>query len=160
VAYLNHDLADAFRAEVLRPQDLPPEVGEVLGARHSQRIDTMVTDIVVSSWDATGEDGAGPEPPRIAMSLEVRRAVNALRDFMFERVYLPEDAGEEGQAARRVIRLLYAHFDDTRDRIPPEFHDSDRAVVDYIACMTDHFAVRVAEGIEPGVAASLRRGLA
>ena len=92
VAYLNHDLADAFRAGILRPHDLPPGLTEVLGTRHSQRINAMVTDIVTSSWAATGEDGLTASPPHITTSPQIREAVNTLRDFMFERVYDPEDS--------------------------------------------------------------------
>jgi dGTPase len=162
VAYLNHDLADAFRAGLIRPHDLPADVIAVLGERHSQRIDTMVGDIVASSWAATGEDGVGPgQHPTIAMSPKVREAVNLMRDFMFEAVYVPKDRGEEGKTARRVIRLLYKYYDKNRDQIPPEYdRDNSRSVVDHVAGMSDQYALRVAERIEPGVARVLRRALA
>ena len=100
VAYLNHDLADAFRVGILGEDDLPPEVG-LLGDRHSQRIDSMVTDIVESSWEATGQGhfhGAGPIV--ITMSPPMRGAVNTLREFMFRNVYEPEDRSAEGRTAR------------------------------------------------------------
>ena len=152
VAYLNHDLADAFRAGVLDAEDLPRHAMAVLGERHSQRIHTMVTDIVERSWAATGEEGVGlATPPSIAMGPEVREAVNILRNFMFARVFGPEDAGKEGLAARRIIRLLYGYFDGDRDQIPREYGRDDRSVVDYVAGMTDHYALRIAERIEPGV---------
>ena len=158
VAYLNHDLADAFRAGVLHEADLPRDAVEVLGGRHSQRIHRMVTDIVESSWAATGEDGPGAAlPPSIAMGAEVREALNVLREFMFARVYEPEDAGPEGEAARRVVRLLYENFDTDRRRIPPANHDSGRSVVDHVAGMTDRYALRMAERIEPGIAGILER---
>ena len=158
VAYLNHDLVDAFRAGVLRERDLPQRAMEVLGATHSRRIHTMVADIVETSWAATGE--VGPEqaaPPIIAMGPDVRQAVNVLRDFMFANVYLPEDVGEEGEAARRIIRLLYGHFKRNREQIPPEYGEDGRAVVDYVAGMTDHYAIRTAEDIEPGISRVLKR---
>ena len=159
VAYLNHDLADAFRAGILGPDDLPTtEVASTLGERHSQRIDTMVSDIVAASWAATGEDDAARQPA-ITMSQGVREAVNVLRDFMFERVYVPKAEGEEGQAARQVIRLLYSYYDGNRDEIPPEYRRDSRSVVDYIAGMTDRYALRAAERIKPGVAAGLRAGM-
>lgn len=162
VAYLNHDLADAVRAGLAHPHDLPADVIAVLGARHSQRIDTMVGDIVGSSWAATGEDGLAPERQRaIGMSPEVRDAVNVMRDFMFETVYIPKDRGEEGEAARKVIQLLYGYYDKNREHIPPEYgRDDSRSVVDHIAGMTDQYALRVAERIEPGVARVLQRALA
>ena len=158
VAYLNHDLADAFRAGVVRTHDLPADVVEVLGARHSQRVDSMVRDIVDSSWAATGEDTT--ITPAIAMSPQVREAVNVLRGFMFERVYVPESQGDEGRNAREIVHLLYRHYDENRDKIPAEQDGDGRSVVDHIAGMTDYYALRDAERIEPGVVTGLKRALA
>ena len=80
----------------------------------------------------------------------------ALREFMFQRVYIPEDRGEEGQTARRIVRLLYQYFDAHREEIPPEYSlrspSPEEAVVDYISGMTDRYAIRVAERIQPGIA--------
>ena len=156
VAYLNHDLADALRAGIVHSDHLPAEVGAVLGMRHSQRIDAMVSDIVASSWAATGEDGFDPDsPPSITMSSEVREAVNILREFMFTRVYVPKDEGSEGQTARRVVRLLYDYYNEHPNEMRPEGSDNGRAVVDHVAGMTDQYAIRMAETIEPGIAIGL-----
>ena len=76
---------------------------------------------------------------------------------MFERVYMVEDAGEESAAARRIVALLYRYLDDNREVVPPEYGRGDRAVVDYLAGMTDHYAIRMAEKIEPGIAGPLMR---
>ena len=158
VAYLNHDLQDAFRAQVLREEQLPDEVSRVLGTRHAQRIDTMVTDIIETSWAATGLPGAESDKhPMIAMSDQIRHALNALREFMFQQVYLPEAQGERGSAAREIVRLLYTHFDSHRSEIPPEFgarsKSEDAVVADFISGMTDHYALRTAGRIEPGISA-------
>ncbi|MBF8267036.1 MAG: putative deoxyguanosinetriphosphate triphosphohydrolase [Dehalococcoidia bacterium] len=160
VAYLNHDIGDAIRAGLLSEEDLPTECKRVLGTRHSQRIDTMVTDIVESSWSATGA-----APPRdgeevtIAMSTRVRQAANTLRGFMFHRVYLPAGEGEPGQQARAVVGFLYDHFNSHPEEIPQEYHireePAPRMAVDYISGMTDHFALRLAERIQPGITAGL-----
>jgi dGTPase len=154
VAYLNHDLGDAFRAGTLREDDLPKGPMKILGDRHSLRIHTMVSDIVESSWAATGE--TSDTSPSITMSPEIRNAVNELRDFMFERVYVPSDLGEEGQAARNIVGLLYRHLHENPEQIPKEYRNTDRPVVDYIAGMTDHFAMHVAEDIQPDIAAVFR----
>lgn len=164
VAYLNHDLADAFRAGILATEDLPRDVVEVLGSRHSKRIDVMVSDIVESSWRASGRDGTGyGERPVITMGPQVRQAVNTLREYMFETVYVPEDQGEEGRAARRIVRLLYEHLSDNPDEIPPEYDlrsgSRDGAVADYLSGMTDRYAIRIAEEIQPGVAEVFRSRL-
>ena len=156
VAYLNHDLQDAFRARVLRKEQLPDEVSGVLGSRHAQRIDTMVTDIIDSSWAATGLPGAHAEPhPIITMGDETRHALNTLREFMFQKVYVPEAEGEQGRAARAIVRLLYTYYDSHRNEISPEFRarskSEDAVVADFISGMTDHYALRAAERIEPGI---------
>ena len=196
VAYLNHDLADAFRAGVLDPDQLPVSVTEILGDSHARRIDSLVSDIIESSWQASGENGTDlldPCPseddkhrllsvipakagiqrgggsvencqnyleevldrPVISMSHEVRSAFNELRDFMFKNVYIPEDESFLGQTARRIVRTLYRHFDTHRERIPPEYGYRSRSenmiVVDFISGMTDLYAIRVAEQIEPGI---------
>ncbi len=164
IAYLNHDLADAFRTGLLDQADLPGEAVEVLGDRHSQRINTMVTDVVRSSWSCTGDPAyVSGEKPRINMSRDVKRAVISLREFMFELVYLPESDGPEGNAAREIVRLLYGHFDSHRDQIPPEYairSDTETlAVADYISGMTDRYALRMADEIRPGIARKFRARL-
>ena len=157
IAYLNHDLGDAFRAEVLSISDLPKSTLDVLGPKHSQRINTMVTDIVIASWDATGEKGfSSNQIPRIQMGKKVRLALNELREFMFEKIYMVEDKSEESETARRVITLLNEYFTRNRDLIPSEYKDSSKVVVDYISGMTDHYALEVAEKIEPGVTGIFR----
>jgi dGTPase len=157
VAYLNHDLVDAFRAGIIHPGDLPSGVLDALGQRHSQRVNTMVSDIVDSSWAATGEDGVTATPPQPAMSPEIREAVNKLRDFMFERVYDPGDRGELGRAARKIVRLLYEYYQDNPEEVPPEYGDDERSAVDHVAGMTDLYALRQAERIDPAVAEAFRR---
>ena len=106
VAYLNHDLLDAFRAGVLTETSIPRYIQEILGERHSQRINTMVNDIVTTSQEAM--DSVGLDiAPEIKMGVDLRDAVYALREFMFQNVYVPEDKGEEGTTARKIIVLLF-----------------------------------------------------
>jgi dGTPase len=150
VAYLNHDIADAIRAGLLRPEDLPKRTRGVLGDTHSQRIDTLVSDIVDASWEAaaTPRTEASAALP-IAMSDEVAAAANELRDYLFENVYLWEERLAEADRARRVLEFLWAHF----LAHPDEFAESEytrpddalaRRVADYIAGMTDLFAMATA----------------
>ena len=158
VAYLNHDLVDAFRAGVLSADQLPREVAEVLGETHARRIDSMVSDIIANSWSASVEDSADQGGGSlITMGEEVRQAFNALREFMFESVYVPEDRGILGRAARKIIRRLYTHFNSHRHEIPEEYDHRSRseemAVVDFVSGMTDHYALRIAEEIQPGITA-------
>ena len=149
VAYLNHDIADAIRDGLLREEDLPRRTHEVLGANHAQRINTLVLDIIESSWAATGE-GAPPDgQPRIAMSTHAAEATNELRDFMFSNVYEWEGRRAEAARARRVVHFLFDHFIAHPEAITSDFTRPDdplvRRIADYIAGMTDHFALRIAE---------------
>ncbi len=164
VAYINHDLADAFRADLISEDDLPSSVATSLGSRHSERIDTIVCDIIDNSYYVSGLHGTGdstngacPEPQHsITMGTEVRDAFMELREFMFSTVYLPNDDSPEGESARRIVRFLYGYFGERPHEIPPEYAQRSRtpgeAVVDYISGMTDHYAIRLAEKLSPGIA--------
>ena len=148
LAYINHDIGDAIRAGIITEADLPQEATTVLGSGHSQRINTMVCDIIESSWPASWlVEGASPD---IVMSRRILEASNRLRDFLFEKVYLNRD--EKAEEAREVVRRLYEHFVAHEERLPPEYlatgDDPERRVVDYIAGMTDGYALRLAESLD------------
>ncbi|CAI8008043.1 Deoxyguanosinetriphosphate triphosphohydrolase-like protein [Geodia barretti] len=170
VAYINHDLADAFRAGILSDEDLPGSVAATLGTRHSQRIDTIVCDIIDHSYHVSGindisggANGANPEMPlTITMGDEVRTAFMELREFMFDTVYMPNDDSPLGNAARQIIRFLHQYFSERTSEIPPaKLHweditrrsrTDDEVVVDYVSGMTDLYAIRIAEKLSPGIA--------
>jgi dGTPase len=139
IAYLNHDVDDAIRAGVLHTHELPAAALKVLGATHADRINTLVTDLVRQS-DAQ---------PRIGLSPPVFAALDQLRDFMFAEVYLREGAREENEKATKLLRDLFQHFLDHPGELPPEYHrapgDLPTRVADYIAGMTDRFALRTYE---------------
>jgi dGTPase len=153
VAYLNHDIADAVRAGVLRTEDLPQRAQAVLGASHSERIDTLVSDIVDASWGSAQSpriDGALGEGSAIVMSDEVSSATDELRDYLFENVYFWEERLAEAERARRLIGFLWEHYlEHPGDVAASEFTRDDdplvRRVADYIAGMTDGFATAAAE---------------
>jgi dGTPase len=148
VAYINHDIGDAVRADIITEGELPLSAVKVLGLSHSQRINTMVSDIINASWAATGLVD-NQENPAIGMSPEVLEATDTLRKFLFERVYDIRSAQEESERAREVVRLLYQFFKEHEEKMPPEYQlsseETERRVVDYIAGMTDQYALRVAE---------------
>jgi len=139
LGYVNHDIDDAIRAGILTEEDLPEEAVSILGRSHGKRIDTLVHDIVETS-------AASPE---VSMSEPRARALDALRDFMFERVYLRAEAHEQQEKAIGVIRSLFAHYLDHPEEIPAEYGaapgDLPTQVVDYIAGMTDRYALRTFE---------------
>ncbi|MBI4202418.1 MAG: deoxyguanosinetriphosphate triphosphohydrolase [Chloroflexi bacterium] len=154
VAYLNHDIGDAIRADLLREEDLPCTVAEVLGLRHSQRIDTMVADVVAASWPCTGDNPAGITPV-IRMSVQVREALNTLRDFMFERIYVPSNNNLQGRKAREIVTFLYQQYAHHPEQAPEEYRrredTPERIALDYVSGMTDHYALRRAEELRPGI---------
>ena len=147
IAYINHDIEDAIRAGIITEGKLPLGPIGTLGRFHSQRINTMVCDVIEHSWTARG-DKAG-EPPVISMSERVLEATNNLRDFLFTNVYNVRSALEESEKARDIVRRLYRYFIDHVDELPPEYRfysdETERRVVDYIAGMTDQYALRMAE---------------
>ena len=129
VAYINHDIDDAVRYGLLREDDLPREELGILGATGSARIDTLVHDIVESS------DGADD----IRQSADVGEAMLSLRAFMFERVYLGPQAAPEHEKAHAVVVAIF-------DRLVERGDDADQ-IVDYIAGMTDRFALAYADSL-------------
>jgi dGTPase len=149
VAYVNHDIEDAIRADVLTETDLPSYVTNLLGHSHRERINNLVSDIIEQSWDV--RIGKGAERPSIIMSPSVLEATNLLRDFLFEKVYNREAAKEETERARETLKRLYAYFNKHEDRLPPDYRRNndqrERRVIDYIAGMTDQYATQMAEQI-------------
>jgi dGTPase len=129
VAYINHDIDDAVRYGLLSEDDLPLEEIAVLGDTGSARIDRLVHDIVESS---EGVDD-------IRQSSEVGEAMLSLRAFMFERVYLGPQAAPEHEKAHEVVRAIFEHLVERGDDVVE--------VVDYIAGMTDRFALAYAESL-------------
>ncbi|MDP2660859.1 MAG: deoxyguanosinetriphosphate triphosphohydrolase [Dehalococcoidia bacterium] len=149
VAYINHDIGDAIRAGMLTEDDLPRDAAAVLGQRHSKRIDTLVCDIIDSSWAATGE---GDGDPVITMSSPVRDAANTLREFLFQEVYFSPASRSKRDEAVGMVQMLYRHFLDHPESLPAELkrsaEESDRSVADYVAGMTDRYAVELYQDLK------------
>jgi dGTPase len=148
VAYINHDIEDAFRAGIIAEADLSRSALSVLGDTHRERINTMVSDIILHSRDLGVPGG---EIPVITMGKPVREAADILREFLFEKVYNVDAPHQETAGVRETISLLYAFFNQNEDMMPPEYRfykdKTDRKVVDYIAGMTDQYATRLASEI-------------
>ncbi len=137
IAYVNHDIDDAIRAGVLHRDDLPKSVIKVLGTTHSQRINTLVCDAINTSREAG----------RFMLSPAVEKALADLRGFMFERVYRNPVAKGEESKARDMLKRLYEYYYNHPEAIPEDFQPQmsfegmERTVCDYIAGMTDNYAV-------------------
>ncbi|MBX7161903.1 MAG: deoxyguanosinetriphosphate triphosphohydrolase [Acidimicrobiia bacterium] len=147
IAYLNHDVDDAIASGLLDPAEIPAEVGAVLGTTSSERITTLVTDLVVSS-DVSRPFG---DCRGLAMSDAVFGVMDRLRDFMFERVYLCAELRRETERAAALLRTLMQWYLAEPERLPEsagvEGDPHTQRVADFIAGMTDRFAVATYESI-------------
>ena len=137
IAYVNHDIDDAIRAGILCNEDIPREITDVLGSTHRDRINTLVCNLIAVS----SEEG------RILLSPEVDKALKDLRSFMFERVYRNPIAKSEEKKAKVMLQRLYEYYIRHPEALPEDFHPQlsfdgmERTVCDYIAGMTDNYAV-------------------
>ncbi|MCE5343246.1 MAG: deoxyguanosinetriphosphate triphosphohydrolase [Eubacteriales bacterium] len=136
IAYINHDIDDAIRGGVLKAFELPHRCVTVLGDTHSKRINTMILDVVQNSADQ----------PYVRMSPEINEASEELRAFLFENVYNDSWRQEEEKRCDYVLSALYAHYVQNPSLMPAEYVQIvyqtgvDRAVCDFLACMTDRYA--------------------
>ncbi len=140
IAYINHDIDDAIRGNILSEEDIPPEYRRVLGSSTRIRLDTMIHDVITHSMDQ----------PQISMSSEVMEAMLGLRRFMYENVYKnPAAKGEEDKAVK-MIENLYGYYMKHPGAMPRQFliemengeSGKEQTVCDYIAGMTDTYAIK------------------
>ncbi|WP_228853906.1 deoxyguanosinetriphosphate triphosphohydrolase [Desulfomarina profundi] len=152
IAYVNHDLDDALRAGILTEGDLPVRIKNIVGDRHSKRIEAMVRDLIVETL--TADDGD------LHISDTMLEAISDLRTFLYDNVYTYYKVHAEFEKARRIIRDLYNYFMENGivrirgGRIEKNANgewldekDAHRRVCDYIAGMTDRYALSVYETI-------------
>lgn len=137
IAYVNHDIDDAIRAGILSNDDLPREITELLGNNHSARINTLVNDAIVTSREAG----------TVMLSPQVDKALKDLRSYMFEHVYRNPVAKGEERKAKDMLQRLFEYYYAHPEALPEDFHPQlsfdgmERTVCDYIAGMTDNYAV-------------------
>ncbi len=143
IAYLNHDLDDALRGEVIKEKDIPPDCVKILGTRHSERINTMVTSLVRRTLKA--DDG------KLHLDEDVVYAMDLLRDFLFKRVYEAPVVYQEFVKAKKLLRELYFYFLENglpwAKEIYPAGTPLHQKVCDFIAGMTDRYALALFEKI-------------
>ena len=145
IAYVNHDIDDAIRGGILSEADIPPKYRMILGNSTKERLNTITHDVIINSMDK----------PNVQMSEEVHEAMQGLRKFMFENVYKNSVAKQEESKAIEMVRKLYYYYYEQLDKLPNEylrrmqlFGDSKEQVIcDYIAGMTDNYAVKVFQEI-------------
>jgi len=143
IAYINHDLDDAIRAGILKDTDIPRSISYVLGESHKERINALVTDMILH----TQETGS------LGMHSEVSKAMDDLRAFLFQRVYKNPVAKGEESKARAMLQALYSYYAKHPEKLPADFipqmdfEGMPRVICDYIAGMTDKYAVAKYEEI-------------
>ncbi len=137
IAYVNHDIDDCLRLGIVRLEDVPEDLLNVLGRHHSARVGRMVEDVVMHSLDA----------PQLAMGDEVRAATDALKDFLYDQVYLSDQLLEEAEKVKGIVHSLFelymrsdAALHEAVHLVPADRQVRARLVCDYIAGMTDRFA--------------------
>ena len=137
IAYINHDIDDAMRGGIIYPTDIPVAISQLLGFTHGERIERLVLDIVENSQEGM----------EIHQSPEVAKAMAELKNFMFEAVYFnPRAKGEESKAEDMICHM-FEYYCKHHDNLPGEYQDIlvregvERAVTDYIAGMSDAYAV-------------------
>lgn len=139
IAYINHDIDDAIRAKIFKEEELPKNYTSILGHSVRERLNTMIHDIIIHSLDK----------PKIVMSPVIQDAMQGLRAWMFQNVYLSEIPKAEEGKAQQLIVALYGYYMAHADKLPPESllmmaqrkETKARAVCDYIAGMSDKYAM-------------------
>lgn len=138
IAYTNHDIDDAVRANMLDTDEIPKEITQIIGNTSSNRINTMIRDTIYNSMDKND----------ICMSVEMRKCLTDLRAFMFEHVYGSETALKEHVKAEKIVSDLYEYYLQHPQKMEGEFlqllqegEPEWKVACDYIACMTDRYAV-------------------
>jgi dGTPase len=144
IAYVNHDLDDALRASIINKEQLPAYIYEKLGNTHSERINTMVKDLIYT----TLEQGGG----RLTMSSEIMSAITDLRSFLYKNVYETHKVHDDFLEAKKVVRELYNYF--LENGLPRNVAGQDnhtvgdhRLVCDFVAGMTDRYALDLYQDI-------------
>ena len=143
IAYVNHDIEDAIRAGLLKENELPKDAIRVLGNSSRERINTMITSIYATS------EGKNT----VALGEEEAEALENLRSFMFEKVYITDLSRKEEDRARRMIYAMFDYFSKNKDKLPPfylsllERFPLEQVLCDYLSSMTDKFAVAVFDNI-------------
>ncbi|MBD5101069.1 MAG: deoxyguanosinetriphosphate triphosphohydrolase [Clostridiales bacterium] len=138
-AYINHDIEDAIRGDVISNSDLPKDCIEVLGKSKSERINNLILDMVKTSWNR----------PAIEQSPDFKKATEKLHQFMFDRVYLNSKAKSQEVKATKMIVLIFEYYLGNLDKLPDFYktllndYPADRVVCDYISSFTDRYCVRV-----------------
>ena len=139
IAYLSHDVEDALRANVIKISDIPNKITKELGTPGKQWINSLISGIFKAS-----------NSNELVMDSEIGEIMNELREFMFENVYLRKETNDQRKECKNIVQTLVEYFMENKNELPKNYIQSEDDIensIDYVAGMTDRFAISTFEKI-------------
>ena len=160
IAYTTSDINDAIRAKILDLDSIPKYILDFVGFKHSERVNTLVTNVIKNSADCSHQK---TKDPWINMSNDLVEIITELRNFMFKNVYLPVSDSKPAKSAMKIVDIIFDYLINTPEKIPKHFieicdGDVEKASIDYITGMTDEFALRFSEKFDKALASDVFEG--
>ena len=160
IAYTTSDINDAIRADILKLNSIPEYIINFIGSKHSERVNTLVTNVIENSVDCSRQE---TDDPWIRMSDDLIEIITELRNFMFEKVYLPVSDSKPAKSAMKIVDIIFEYLVNNPEKIPNHLieicnNNIEKASIDYITGMTDEFALRFSEKFDTTLAQDVFEG--
>ena len=160
IAYTTSDINDAIRADILKLNSIPEYIINFIGSKHSERVNTLVTNVIENSVDCSQQE---TDDPWIRMSDDLIEIITELRNFMFEKVYLPVSDSKPAKSAMKIVDIIFEYLVKNPEKIPNHLieicnDNIEKASIDYITGMTDEFALRFSEKFDKTLAQDVFEG--
>ena len=160
IAYTTSDINDAIRADILKLNSIPEYIINFIGSKHSERVNTLVTNVIENSVDCSYKE---TDDPWIRMSDDLIEIITELRNFMFEKVYLPVSDSKPAKSAMKIVDIIFEYLVKNPEKIPNHLieicnNNIEKASIDYITGMTDEFALRFSEKFDTTLAQDVFEG--
>ena len=160
IAYTTSDINDAIRADILKLNSIPEYIINFIGSKHSERVNTLVTNVIENSVDCSRQE---TDDPWIRMSDDLIEIITELRNFMFEKVYLPVSDSKPAKSAMKIVDIIFEYLVKNPEKIPNQLieicnDNIEKASIDYITGMTDEFALRFSEKFDKTLAQDVFEG--
>ena len=160
IAYTTSDINDAIRADILKLNSIPEYIINFIGSKHSERVNTLVTNVIENSVDCSHQE---TDDPWIRMSDDLIEIITELRNFMFEKVYLPVSDSKPAKSAMKIVDIIFEYLVKNPEEIPNHLieicnNNIEKASIDYITGMTDEFALRFSEKFDTTLARDVFEG--
>tara|TARA_E500000331_G_scaffold23474_1_gene20310 strand:- start:5698 stop:6774 length:1077 start_codon:yes stop_codon:yes gene_type:complete len=160
IAYTTSDINDAIRANIIELNSIPRYIIDYLGYKHSERVNTLVTNVIENSIDCSYKNS---NEPWIRMSDDLIEIITELRNFMFKNVYLPVSDSKPAKSSMKIINLIFDFLIKNPNEVPEYLlkicdGNIEKASIDYITGMTDDFALRFSERFDKSLASDVFEG--